>query len=53
MARTQSEASGLQKTAALFERIRGYALTIEESRALIQETWRALTAAVRANTAIS
>jgi hypothetical protein len=25
------------KAAALFERIRGYALTIEESRALIQE----------------
>jgi hypothetical protein len=34
---TTTEPAVVDRTAALFERIRGHALTIEESRAIIQE----------------
>ena len=40
---TQDDPSLVSKAAALFERIRGHALTIEESRAIIREAqqqWR-------------
>lgn len=38
--RTQDDAVLVSKAAALFERIRGYALTIEKSRAILQEALR-------------